>query len=68
MRGSQPPVVHEEQRQAIAMACRVLAGRGLGLQVGEGVVLVGVAVRPRQQHPRLAQAARTLPLEQRDLK
>ncbi|MDG5784991.1 class II aldolase/adducin family protein, partial [Mycolicibacterium fortuitum] len=29
MRGSQPPVVHEEQRQAIAMACRVLAGRGL---------------------------------------
>jgi ribulose-5-phosphate 4-epimerase/fuculose-1-phosphate aldolase len=29
MRGSRPPVVHEEQRQAIAMACRVLAGRGL---------------------------------------
>ena len=46
----------------------VLAGRGLGLQVGEGVVLVGVAVGPRQQHPRLAQAARTLPLEQRDFK
>lgn len=29
MRGSQPTAAHREQRQAIAMACRVLADRGL---------------------------------------
>jgi ribulose-5-phosphate 4-epimerase/fuculose-1-phosphate aldolase len=48
MRGSQPPVVHEEQRQAIAMACRVLAGRGLAdgilghisVRTGENELLV----------------------------
>ncbi|MCO4251569.1 class II aldolase/adducin family protein [Pseudarthrobacter raffinosi] len=29
MRASQPPVTHEEHREAIALACRVLAHRGL---------------------------------------
>lgn len=43
MRGSQPPVVHEEQRQAIAMACRVLAGRGLA----DGI-LGHISVRTRE--------------------
>jgi ribulose-5-phosphate 4-epimerase/fuculose-1-phosphate aldolase len=48
MQGSQRPVVHEEQRQAIAMACRVLAGRGLAdgilghisVRTGENELLV----------------------------
>jgi ribulose-5-phosphate 4-epimerase/fuculose-1-phosphate aldolase len=48
MRVSQPPVAHEEQRQAIAMACRVLAGRGLAdgilghisVRTGENELLV----------------------------
>lgn len=48
MRGSQPPVAHEEQRQVITMACRVLAGRGLAdgilghisVRTGENELLV----------------------------
>jgi 3,4-dihydroxyphthalate decarboxylase len=48
MRGSQPPVAHEEQREAIAMACRVLASRGLAdgilghisVRTGENELLV----------------------------
>ena len=35
------------------------------VQVGEGVILVGVAVGPGQQHVALAQTAGTLPLNRR---
>lgn len=48
MPGSQPPMAHGEQRQAIAMACRVLASRGLAdgilghisVRTGENELLV----------------------------